>query len=573
MSIPRPEHPNPQWERQNWRNLNGEWEFDFDFGNSALNRKVYESGALGKTILVPFCPESELSGIGYKDFMNAVCYRKVITLSANELDGKVFLHFGAVDFKTTVYINGKYADTHIGGYASFKVDITDLVQEGENVIFVHAVDDSRNTEQPRGKQCYEYHSTGCHYTRTTGIWQTVWLEFVPKQYIKSCKYYPDIDNATLTVEGTVVGRGTVGLTARYEGRVVGEAHVVVNSGSFVAQLSLSELHLWEIGQGRLYDLQLTFGEDAVSSYFGMRKVCLEGRKFMLNNRPVFQRTVLDQGFYPDGIYTAKDDATLRRDIELAVAVGFHGARLHQKVFEKRFLYHCDRMGYMVWGEHANWFIDYTAAVPAENFLCEWMEIMERDFNSPALIGWCPMNETWGYQEREAKTRIIESAYRLTKLYDSTRPCVDASGNYHVDKRDIYDVHDYEQDPEKFLEYYSHIQEGIVKDQIYRKEPNAQPYFGEPVFVSEYGGIRWSEGEGWGYGNAPKTLEEFVDRYVRLTEVLIQNPDIMGLCYTQLYDVEQEQNGIYNYDRTAKFDEQTMAKLKAVMQQPAAIEQE
>lgn len=572
MSIPRPEHPNPQWERQNWRNLNGEWEFDFDFGKTAIERKVYEKGALPQKITVPFCPESELSGIGYKDYMNAVCYRKVITLEEHELTGRVFLHFGAVDFKTTIYVNGKYADTHIGGYASFKADITKLVQPGENEIFVHAEDDARSNEQPRGKQCYQYESTGCHYTRTTGIWQTVWLEFVPESYIKNCKYYPDIENQCLNIEGEVCGKGEVNLIASYQGKEMGRASVQAENGFFFAHLPLAELHLWEIGKGRLYDLTLNFGEDQVASYFGMRKVHLDGLKFMFNNRPLFLRTVLDQGFYPDGIYTATDDKTLKRDIFLAKELGFDGARLHQKVFEKRFLYHCDREGYIVWGEHANWMIDYNGAVGAENFLCEWAEILERDFNSPALIGWCPFNETWGYIAREAKTRVIEAAYKMTKLYDRTRPCIEVSGNYHLDKKEIHDVHDYEQDPEKLREYYSHIAEGEVRDQIGRKDPHTQPYFGEPIYVSEYGGIRWSEGDGWGYGNAPKTLDEFVSRYIGLAEVLLQHPSIMGLCYTQLYDVEQEQNGIYYYDRTPKFDAEVMAKLKAVLLQKAAIEE-
>ena len=571
MSIPRPEHPNPQWERQNWMNLNGWWEFDFDFGNTAIDRKVYEK-ELPQKILVPFCPESELSGIGYTDYMNAVCYRKTVTLTEEQLNGRVFLHFGAVDFKTTVYVNGQYADTHIGGYASFKVDITKLVHAGDNVIFVHAVDDSRSQEQPRGKQCYQYESTGCHYTRTTGIWQTVWLEFVPDRYIKNCKYYPDIDNGCLTVEGEVCGKGVVSLEASYEGKPMASVKVNAENGTFFAYLPLAELHLWEIGKGRLYDLNLSFEEDRVKSYFGMRKVHLDGLKFMFNNRSLFLRTVLDQGYYPDGIYTAKDEETLKRDIFLGKELGFDGARLHQKVFEKRFLYHCDREGYIVWGEHANWMIDYRGAVGAENFMCEWAEIMERDFNSPALIGWCPMNETWGYVERDEKTRVIETVYKMTKLYDRTRPCIDVSGNFHIDKKEIHDVHDYEQDPEKFYEYYTHIKDGEVHDQIGRKTPHNQPYFGEPIYVSEYGGIRWSEGEGWGYGDAPQTVEEFTDRYCRLADVLLQHPSIMGLCYTQLYDVEQEQNGIYFYDRTPKFDAETMAKLKSAMLQKAAIEE-
>ena len=305
----------------------------------------------------------------------------------------------------------------------------------------------------------------------------------------------------------------------------------------------------------------------------MREVALTDNKFFINNECVFMRLVLDQGFYPDGIYTAKDEETLKNDIFLSKRMGFHGARLHQKVFEKRFLYHCDKEGYIVWGEHANWGMDYTNPITQGNFLCEWTEILERDFNSPALIGWCPLNETWKYKEAECNHRLIESAYKVTKLFDQTRPCIDVSGNFHINKKEIHDLHDYMQDPETFKKNYARIKEGIIEDQIYRRENFIQPYFGEPIFISEYGGIKWAPHlqNGWGYGNTPKSLEEFVDRYCSLTTTLMSHEEIIGLCYTQLYDVEQEQNGLYYYDRTPKFDEEVMDTLRAAMLQKAAIE--
>ena len=573
MNIPRPEHPNPQWERTSWKNLNGEWEFEFDFGTSARGKKLYEKGALSKKITVPFCPESILSGIGYTDFIPSVCYRKTVTISEEEAQKNIFLHFGAVDFHSYIYINGKFCDEHIGGYSSFKVDITKLIKEGENEIFVIAEDDTRSKAQPSGKQSDRYASYGCSYTRTTGIWQTVWLEFVPKSYIKSCKYYPNITDSTLTVIGETVGNGTLSLSASYEGKNVGQTQINVAGGSFVTSIKLSELHLWEIGYGRLYDLELSFEEDTVKSYFGMREVALDGLKFKLNGKTIFLRTVLDQGFYPDGIYTAKSDDDLKKDILISKAAGFHGARLHQKVFEKRFIYHCDKEGYIVWGEHANWGMDYTDAIAQGNFICEWTEIIERDFNSPAIIGWCPFNETWGYHEKNSDARPIESVYRITKLYDNTRPCIATSGNYHINKMEIYDVHDYMQSTEGFEDNYAHIAEGVVNDQVERNNKGTQPYHGEPIFVSEYGGIKWAKDEkdGWGYGDAPETLNEFVERYCKLADILITNPYIMGLCYTQLYDVEQECNGLYYYDRTPKFSEEVMAKFRETMNKTAEIE--
>lgn len=570
MKIYRQEHPNPQWEREEWRTLNGEWEFDFDFGKSARDRKLYESGALSKKINVPFCPESKLSGIGYTDFIAAVCYRKVFMLSAEEMKKNIILHFGAVDYESYIYINGQLAKKHIGGYSSFSADITKYVNEGENTVFVIAEDDLRSRNQPGGKQCQVYHSCECSYTRTTGIWQTVWLEFLPKAYIKSAKFYPDTDNKTITVIGSVCGNGEVSAKASFDGRPMGEARVTANNSMFTLQIKLDELHLWELGCGRLYDLEFSFVEDKINSYFGMRSVRLDGMKFMLNGKSVFQRMVLDQGFYPDGIYTAKTDDEMKRDIEISMRLGFNGARLHEKIFEKRFLYHCDKAGYMVWGEHANWCMDYSNIIAAENFIGEWLEAVERDFNHPSIIGWCPFNETWNYDEINMKNTLIENVYKLTKQLDPTRLCIDTSGNYHT-MTDIFDVHDYEQDAEKLRENYANIDKGIVIDRIERQDKGrTQKYNGEPVFISEYGGIRWSEKDenGWGYGDAPRTKTEFLQRYKDCAKVFLENPYINGFCYTQLYDVEQEQNGLYTYEREEKFDAEF---IRTVNMGKAAIE--
>lgn len=571
MKIFRQEHPNPQWERAEWRNLNGEWEFDFDFGKTARERELYKSAELSRKINVPFCPESRLSGIGYTDFIAAVCYRKVFALSAKERKRRIILHFGAVDYESFVYVNGRLVRTHTGGYSSFAADITDYVTEGENTIFVIAEDDLRSHRQPAGKQSDRYASYGCLYTRTTGIWQTVWLEFLPDSYIKNANYYPDIENSTLTIIGSVCGRGELSARVFFEGKPVGESCVRVNHSVFTLQLKVDELHLWEPGHGRLYDLSLTFGADHVKSYFGMRNVRLDGRKFLLNDRSVFQRLVLDQGYYPDGVYTAKTDAELKRDITLSMRAGFNGARLHQKIFEQRFLYHCDKAGYMVWGEHASWGMDYTDPVAAENFIGEWTEAVGRDFNHPSIIGWCPFNETWGYVERNLADRLIEDVYRITKQLDPTRLCIDTSGHYHT-VTDIFDVHDYEQDVEKFLASYARIGEGILEDSIERTDHGStQIYNGEPVFISEYGGIQWNCGtaDGWGYGTAPKSEEEFLERYRGLTDAILDNPYLNGFCYTQLYDVEQEHNGLYTYERKNKFD---MDLIRKINERKAAIEQ-
>ena len=360
MEIPRPEYPRPQFARENWKNLNGTWAFEIDNGRSGQARRLFEEDAmLNSNILVPFCPESALSGVGHKDFMYGVWYQRKVTLTDAELSGRTVLHFGAADYRTYVYVNGQLAGTHQGGYVSFAFDISKLVRAGENTLTVYCEDDTRDPMIPRGKQSEEYFSHNCDYTRTTGIWQTVWLEFMPCTYISSVRYDPEPADASVMIEAELCGTGTFTVEAFYEGRPVGSVSAASCGGHLVLKLPLSEKHLWEPGAGRLYDLKLTYGEDQVSSYVGLRSVRIDGYRFLLNDRPVFQRTILDQGFYPDGIYTAPSEEALVRDIELSMSCGFNGARLHQKVFEERFLYHCDRLGYLVWGEYPNWGLDHT----------------------------------------------------------------------------------------------------------------------------------------------------------------------------------------------------------------------
>ncbi len=551
----RNEYPNPIFERKNWENLNGEWDFEIDNSVSGVELNWYENPNFTQKICVPFCPESELSGINNKAFMNSVWYKKNITVTEKQLNGRIFLHIGACDFETTVYINGGKVGTHIGGYSHFDFDITEFVFVGENTVVIYAYDDVRDSRQWRGKQSELYHSHGCDYTRTTGIWQTVWLEYTPKNYIKSIKVYPNIADSSVMLTTEFVGSEVFTATAKFNGEIMGSVTVegVTNKATLV--IPLKEKYLWELGEGNLYDLELTYGDDEVFSYFGLREVEMDGMKFMLNGKSVFQRLVLDQGFYPDGIYTAKSTADMRRDIEMSMEMGFNGARLHQKVFEPTFLYFCDKMGYMVWGETGSWGFDFSDASKFAAFTTEWIEILNRDFNHPSIIGWCPMNESWNFENRRQDDNSMRLLYRLTKTCDPTRICIDTSGGYHVET-DIYDLHDYIQDGDEVKKRYSSL-EGCG-DYSYEPFKGQQAYNGEARFLSEYGGAWWNanpeENEtSWGYGNAPKSVEEFLERYESLTNALMEDPKMMGLCYTQLYDVEQEKNGLYTYDRKPKFD--------------------
>lgn len=563
MNIPRSEHPKMQFRRDNWQNLNGTWQFEIDNGRSGKARGLAKNDTvLSSQIMVPFCPESALSGVEHKDFMYGVWYKRTVTLSSEELSGLVRLHFGAVDYRCTVYVNEKEAGTHTGGYTSFYFNIAHLLQPGENVITVYAEDDTRDPLIPRGKQSEEFFSHGCDYTRTTGIWQTVWMEFLPQTHIEAFRIDTEAATGQVNLSLQLLGAATLTVKASYEGKPMAEASVTSAGGSAVLSMTLAERHLWEVGCGRLYDLELTYGDDTVHSYFGLRSVAMNDHAFLLNGRSVFQRLVLDQGFYPDGIYTAPSDEALERDIKLSMTMGFNGARLHEKVFEERFLYHCDRLGYLAWGEYPNWGLDHTRSEAIYSILPEWLSEVQRDYNHPAIIGWCPFNETWDRAGHVQYDPLLALVYRATKAVDPNRPCIDTSGNFHVET-DIFDLHDYEQDAAVFASHYP--VDGPFVDRFEVR----QPYNGKPVFISEYGGIGYSIGSAaWSYGSAARTEEEYIQRFTALTETLLKHPRIFGLCYTQLTDVEQEQNGVYTYHREPKVDP---AIFHAILSQKAAIE--
>lgn len=566
--IPRPEYPRPRMVRNEWMNLNGQWQFEIDHSDTGVERKFYERTDFDREITVPFVPESKLSGIEYVDFMKAVWYRRTFTLPASWKGGRTLIHFGAVDYRSQVWINGKLVGKHTGGYTPFAFDITDSLNDGENSVVVYAFDDTRDRLQPSGKQSMKYSNYAAQYTRCTGIWQTVWLEHVPDIYVEKLKLTPDVDAGRLLA--------LVSLNARYEGKVTA---VVSYKGEEIARkevccaakyvefsVDIPDAHLWFPESPELYDLEILAGNDSVKTYFGMRKVAIKGNAIEINDRPIYQRLVLDQGYYPDGIYTAPTEEDIKHDIELSMAVGFNGARMHMKVFEPAFSYWADHMGYLIWGEYPNWGLDVSKPAALLSMLPEWLEAVERDYNSPALVGWCPFNETQG----DRKASIFTTVYDVTRAIDPMRPIIDSSGWTHADKTDIFDVHDYDQNPVTFAERYKPLITG--EGDIYYCRNAAETYKGQPYFVSEFGGTHWdidSDGtEGWGYGNAPKDIDEVYYRIEGFVTALLENPKMCAFCYTQLTDVMQEKNGIYSYDRREKFDRERLYK---IMTKKAAIE--
>ena len=586
MTQPRPEHPRPQFQRENWLNLNGEWAFRIDHGDSGRQALWHEDpSALTQKITVPFCPESSLSGIAHTDFMPAVWYHRPLDIPAAWSGQRIHLHFGAVDYACHAWVNGQPVGIHYGGSSSFCFDITEALQDGDNQLVVLARDDGRSGLQPNGKQSKELHSHSCHYTRTTGIWQTVWLEALPISHIDSVRVVADLDGERFVLTPTLSAtrRDQVFRAVLLDdGRELNASTMPAQSGCSMA-LKVPDARAWSPSDPHLYELrfELVDGEeigDSVHSYAGLRKFHIEGNTFYLNNQPIFLRFVLDQGFYTDGIWTAPSDAELKADIERALAVGFNGARLHQKVFEERFHYWADRLGYLTWGEFPDWGLDFGQPQAIANHQREWREVVLRDLNHPSIIAWTPFNETIGAARShfEAHRRALEDIYDLTRALDPSRPTHDASGYVHV-KTDIFTVHDYEQDPEKFRASYAAVDPHRVADTRVCFPELSAPYRGQPYVVDEYGGTWWVEASeddgtnreaGWGYGNRPQSIEEVYQRIEKLTQTLTAHPHIAGYTYTQLTDIEQEQNGIYTYQRELKFD---AARLKKAFASPAAIE--
>ena len=592
-NIPRSEYPRPSFVKKDWLNLNGQWQFSIDQGDSGENRGLVNQ-ELDRVITVPFCPESTLSGIGFTDFMDAVWYRKALEIPSDWQNKRVLLHFQGVDYDTTIWIDGEEVYRHRGGFTPFTVDLGMITDKKNFTLVVRARDGK--FRKPFGKQSDIYQTYGCRYTRTTGIWQTVWLEAVPEVYMKRPRITPLRSSKRFRVE-VPLSANRSGLTVyaalKYENKVIAEATAAADA-DFTPEMDLliapEYYREWSIEDPYLYDIELELRAadksvlESASCYGGMRSVTIDGNKFLLNGKPVFQRLVLDQGYYPDGILTAPSDEALINDIKLSMAAGFNGARLHEKVFEERFLYHADRMGYLVWGEFGDWGFERSFLTFADPFLCQpgatlitqWLEALERDYSHPSIIGWCAINESgfdhWPQPDVFLSLDdIIRGCFLAAKNADRTRPVLDSSGWSHkVREADVYDTHDYEQDPEKFASHYVDLYD---KKAYNIAAGRCVPYRGQPFFNSEFGGIRWnpakvSGDDSWGYGEPPQTLDAFYKRFEGLVSALLDHEGMFGYCYTQLTDVFIEENGIYYFDRTAKFD---VAKLHAIQTRKAVYE--
>ncbi|MFC4306660.1 glycoside hydrolase family 2 protein [Cohnella boryungensis] len=567
--IPRSDYPRPQFRRDEWMSLNGAWAFDFDDQSVGLKERWQEGERdFTKVIQVPFAWESPLSGVEDMGFHDVVWYRRNFSLP-DSYDGKrIILNFGAVDYEADVWVNGKLAVTHEGGHTPFSADITELLANGTNLLVVRAYDPGSSTHIPRGKQYWEEKPRAIWYTRTTGIWQSVWLEAVAETRLDHVTFSANIERNEISIGYTFKNAEHRQLTMRtvikYDGELVAEERFVVRRQEENRAIGLGswygcgEDRLWSPSHPNLYEVEFELSEngsvtDRVASYFGMRKVSIEDGRFCLNNRPVFMKLVLDQGYYPGGNLTPPSDDTIRRDIELTKEMGFNGVRKHQKVEDPRYMYWCDKLGLMVWGEMANAY-DFSAET-VRRMMREWHDVIVRDYNHPCIVVWVPMNESFGapnIQTVECEQHHAMALYYLTKSLDYTRPVVSNDGWEQV-KTDLFSLHDYDSNKETLLSRYRSV-ESLMAGIPYNRKMSVGEfhYAGQPVIVSECGGIRYQKygTGGWGYTGASDD-EQFMAKLEEILGSFERSGVVQGYCYTQLTDVEQETNGLLTFDRRPK----------------------
>ncbi len=591
---PAENHRRPQLTRDRWIDLCGPWRFAFDDDDVGLDRDwLGRDEAFDRTIAVPFPPESRASGIGDPAPHQVVWYRRTFRVAPEDRRGRLLLHFGAVDYAADVWVNGQLVVRHQGGHTPFSADVTNVLREGdaEQTVVVRAEDHPTDLAQPRGKQDWEPQPHRIWYHRTTGIWQPVWLEPVSAIHVAELRWTPDLDRGLLGVQVRFNAPPPRPLRLRLRlslrGLPLEEDVWTVERTETRREVAIEpgrvtmgrERFLWSPRHPNLLDAELALldgegGEllDDVRSYVGLRSCGIANGRFLLNGRPFYPRLVLAQNYWPESLLAAPSAAALRREAELVKELGFNGVRIHQKVEDPRFLYWCDRLGLLVWGEMANAYVFSTTAV--ERLTREWLEVLRRDYNHPCIVTWMPLNESWGVPTLErdpAQRAFVRGLYNLSKALDPTRPVIGNDGWEHV-AADVWGIHDYALDGATLRERYG------TAEALERTLREVQPHYrtialpeshraGEPVMLTEFGGISYAPaaGERWhGYGTVTSP-EAFQAKYGELLDAVLDAPTVAGFCYTQLTDTEQETNGLLTADRMPKLDP---AALRAINQRPS-----
>ena len=585
MKCYKKDYPRPQFVRDNWENLNGTWDFGFDDANQGEKEKWYEKFPGELKIEVPFTYETKLSGIQDERRHDNIWYHKTITVDASKLtDNRLLIHFEGSDFHTKLWVNGAYAGDHKGGYARFSFDITELVKDGENELTVK-VEDSFDIQQPRGKQRWIDENFGCWYVQTTGIWKTVWTEYVPDIRLDYVKMTPNLHDMALEIEYQIDapesamagGNLMVVATVTFGDMLISKTMTVMTSDHTKTKIDVFHktngqtncgmewgVRTWSPESPDLYDITFEVVSDGkildtVGSYFAMREIRIDGSNILLNGHPLYQRLILDQGYWKDSHLTPPSEEALIEDIDKIHELGYNGLRKHQKTEDERFLYWCDVKGMLVWSEMAAAYEYSDKAV--EEFTREWTEIVRQNYNHPCIITWTPVNESWGVSQVETdpmQQHFTEMLYHLTKSMDRYRPVIVNDGWEHTIS-DIITLHDYEEVGETFYKRYMEFKEQILTTEVYHSShksafANGFVYKGQPIIISEYGGIAFNNDDsGWGYGNKVNTKEDFIRRFDEITTAVKEVPYCCGFCYTQVSDVQQEINGLMDMERNFKVD--------------------
>ena len=569
------DYPRPQFVRKEWENLNGEWNFIFDDNDKGEIEEYFKDFPINKKINVPFTYETKLSGIEDESVHYIVWYNKKINIRKKEIENnKIILNFEGSDYKTKIWINGNYIGENIGAYSRFSFDIERYVVEGENDITIK-VEDSLSKDQPRGKQRYKKESWKCWYIQTTGIWKTVWLEWVSKKYLKAVKIIPKTDKIQLEIETNLSEQDIkkqkyyIQTEISFNGQILNSTKEMINSNYEKIEINIlkegikHDIQKWSIDNPNLYDINYKlYCEDKViddvDSYFGIRDITIKEDKIYLNGEKLYLKLILDQGYWKESHLTPPNEESLIKDIESVLAFGYNGIRKHQKIEDERFLYWCDVKGVLVWSEMANCYKFDDNSL--QNFTNEWIKVVKQNYNHPSIITWVPINESWGIPEVsicEREQNFANTLYYLTKAMDNTRLVISNDGWEHTIS-DIITLHDYKQDEELLYQEYTDKDMKVLNNLKeyngkHRLFANGYKYEGQPVIMSEYGGIAINSEEGWGYGKQVKDEKELVERFTKLTKAIKNIPYISGYCYTQLTDVQQEINGLMDVERNYKIE--------------------
>lgn len=569
-------HPRPLLKRSHWLNLNGLWKFAFDDEGRCVQPGDIQ--AWNYHIQVPFAPESTKSGIGDTGFHPNCWYER--EFETPEGDGRLLLHFAAVDYRARVWVNGQYMVEHEGGHTPFTLDITAVLnQSGITKVTVWAQDDPCDLAKPRGKQDWQLEPHGIWYPRTSGIWQTVWIERVGRTYIDHIRWSPDFERWEVGCYAAIAGDAPAGIQIKVKlsigDTVLANDTYEVFNGEIGRRISLSDPGiddyrnelLWSPEKPTLMDAHIELWHnnqllDEAKSYTAMRTVGIQRDRFMLNGRPYYLRLVLDQGYWPDSLMTAPDDGALRRDVELAKAMGFNGVRKHQKIEDPRFLYWADVLGLLVWEEMPSAYRFTPKAV--ERTTREWAEVIRRDISHPCIVAWVTFNESWGVPnlvETAAHRNYVLAMFHLTKTLDPSRPVI-ANDGWESTDTDILAIHDYDTHPQRLGHRYG--PEVKLSDLFDRKRPGGRiltldnfPHQGQPVMLTEFGGIAYAPVDNpdadkvWGYERC-SNISELEMKYASVLETINNIELFSGFCYTQLTDTFQEANGLLYADRTPKF---------------------